>query len=141
MLHEAQPYPGDTPRDTAERRFLVYAVSETEYVVMDNERNRDDELILEASRLHDPDFIPSQWYAEKCAKELGLDPSEVPDNDYCYSMGELQDVHRGAAVLMLQRHEMRVGNLPDCDYIRVDCEESSSNYIVTNMRRGDGPAE
>ncbi|KAJ7679924.1 hypothetical protein B0H17DRAFT_1136562 [Mycena rosella] len=103
MLQSAQPYPGDVnPQDPEgqfeEKRFFLYLISDTEYLIMDHER--DTELTISAELLHKPDFMPALWYAQMCASELGLNPDDALEKE-CY-LEEMGDVEAGAVKIMLE---------------------------------------
>ncbi|KAJ6599947.1 hypothetical protein DFH09DRAFT_1303300 [Mycena vulgaris] len=67
MLQSAQPYPGDShlisPDECFDgRRFLMYPISDNEYLIMDNQRDTENTISVES--LHNPDFMPALWYAQ-----------------------------------------------------------------------------
>ena len=92
MLQAAQPYPGDSPSSTEdnfeEKRFLLYLISDHEYVIMDSER--DEQLTLEVHLLHNPDFMPALWYAQTLADNMGLDENTAMVNRYLEEIGDAQ---------------------------------------------------
>ncbi|KAJ7631827.1 hypothetical protein B0H17DRAFT_1282872 [Mycena rosella] len=80
-LEIAQPFPGED--DVQEgNRFLVYATTETQYVIMDNRTGED--VLIEAESLEDPLFQIGFWYACKRQAALGLNPFQVESTKrYC----------------------------------------------------------
>ncbi|KAJ7362726.1 hypothetical protein DFH08DRAFT_642493, partial [Mycena albidolilacea] len=61
-LHMSQPFPGETESQT-EKRFLIYQVSETEHVIMDNLTA--DDVVIPSEYLRNPAFTFGLWYAQK----------------------------------------------------------------------------
>ncbi|KAJ7658986.1 hypothetical protein B0H17DRAFT_1145402 [Mycena rosella] len=108
MLQSAQPYPGDLrPLDPDkcfdEKRFLMYLVSDTEYIILDHQNGTD--LTISVESLHNPDFMPALWYAQARASELGMNPDAcLLEERYLDSM---DDVQAGAVKILLENNECR----------------------------------
>ncbi|KAJ7251903.1 hypothetical protein C8J57DRAFT_1077724, partial [Mycena rebaudengoi] len=97
VLQEAQPFPGkDVAQD--EKCFLVYQISPTEHVIMDNMTYEDVEIPSE--HLRDSTFTLGLWYAEKRALICGGDPNQVPREDRY--VAEFGDVYGAMVMLILQ---------------------------------------
>ncbi|KAJ7078275.1 hypothetical protein B0H15DRAFT_750337, partial [Mycena belliarum] len=79
MLQAAQPYPEDTWSESQgsfeEGRFLLYSVSDNDYIILDSQR--DTELTIPKEFLRNPDFMPALWYAQEILEEKGLDPNDA----------------------------------------------------------------
>ncbi|KAJ7648829.1 hypothetical protein B0H17DRAFT_1215537 [Mycena rosella] len=94
MLQAAQPYPGDAspcePDDAfKEERFLLYSVSEDDYIIMD--RQRDSELTINKEFLRNPDFMPALWYAQEILEGMGLDSHDtVSVERYLEELGDIE---------------------------------------------------
>lgn len=74
-LHLAQPFPGDDACQT-EKRFLIYQVSDSEHIVMDNKT--DQEVLIRTEYLVDPGFDLGSWYADQRRRALAAVPASVP---------------------------------------------------------------
>ncbi|KAJ7120111.1 hypothetical protein C8R44DRAFT_736964 [Mycena epipterygia] len=110
LLQEAQPYPGDVnpvePGDGFDsKRFLMYLISDDEYIVMDNES--DFELTLSSSLLHDESFKPALWYAQARCFAVGLD-AEAPLGESRFQE-EIGDAQSCAVKIMLEHREVLRG--------------------------------
>ncbi|KAF8131294.1 hypothetical protein K438DRAFT_1999045 [Mycena galopus ATCC 62051] len=110
MLQSAQPYPGDerfvSPEECwSERRFWMYRISDTEYIVEDHSHNEG--LVLNAELLRNPDFMPALWYAQTRAAYLGLDSeSALAEPRY---LEEIGDVPAGAVQVLLEKYDVSEG--------------------------------
>lgn len=103
MLQSAQPYPGDESIGDdgfSEGHFFLYTVSDTEYVLMDHQR--DEELTILIESLYNPDFMPALWYPQVCSEAMGLDPEYI-SVDECY-LEEMGDVEVSAVKLLLDQY-------------------------------------
>ncbi|KAJ7505222.1 hypothetical protein B0H11DRAFT_1904622 [Mycena galericulata] len=72
VLTLGMPYPGDPELHDFEReetRFVVYATSDTEYVIVDG--SRDSQITVDAELLRDPQFELPGWYAAQMAELTG----------------------------------------------------------------------
>ncbi|KAJ7891462.1 hypothetical protein B0H13DRAFT_2340552 [Mycena leptocephala] len=79
-LEMGQPYPGDDTEPVEnERRFCLYRVSDTQYIVMDSTTGLD--YLIDDENLQNPGFMLGLWYACERQKAIGLDPRVVPMED------------------------------------------------------------
>ncbi|KAJ7499920.1 hypothetical protein FB451DRAFT_1016643, partial [Mycena latifolia] len=60
VLQMAQPFPGDN-ESQVEKRFMIYSISETEHLIMDNATSED--TVISTEYLRDPEFMIGLWYA------------------------------------------------------------------------------
>ncbi|KAJ7681487.1 hypothetical protein B0H17DRAFT_1205763 [Mycena rosella] len=94
MLQAVQPYPGDAspcePDDAfEEERFLLYSVSDNNYIIMD--RQRDSELTINKEFLRNSDFMPALWYAQEILEGMGLDSHDaVSVERYLEELGDIE---------------------------------------------------
>ncbi|KAJ6551483.1 hypothetical protein B0H19DRAFT_1296911 [Mycena capillaripes] len=115
-LQAAQPYPEDVnpcgeDENFKEKHFLLYLVSDNQYVVMDSAC--DEESHLEVKLLHDPDFKPALWYAQTRMKSLGMNPDSASREEHFQA--EMGDIQVEVVELLLKRHEWdesKYGPLP-----------------------------
>ncbi|KAJ7089978.1 hypothetical protein C8R44DRAFT_751228 [Mycena epipterygia] len=73
-LHLAQPFPGDDACQT-EKRFLIYQVSDSEHIVMDNKTDQD--VLIRTEYLLDPCFDLGSWYADQRRSALAAVPASA----------------------------------------------------------------
>ncbi|KAJ7318613.1 hypothetical protein DFH08DRAFT_714632 [Mycena albidolilacea] len=108
MLQAAQPYPGDTNSppledNFAEKRFLMYLISDKEYVIADRENIGIDDLTIRIELLHQEDFQPALWYAQTRAEKLGIEWNEgCTEERYLEPIG---DVEAGVVQLLLESYQ------------------------------------
>ncbi|KAG2126615.1 hypothetical protein DEU56DRAFT_758859 [Suillus clintonianus] len=72
-------YPGDQdPWGLIDpERFLVYCISQDEYIIMDREARLDPELTVPTPLLKNPNFQLEGWYAQHVGEQQGMRPKEV----------------------------------------------------------------
>ncbi|KAJ6487500.1 hypothetical protein C8R47DRAFT_955557, partial [Mycena vitilis] len=75
FLQAGQPYPGDD-HVQAEQRFLVYQISDSEHIVMDN--MLDEDVPLPTRFIRNPEFDVIAWYAAHRRHALGF-PEDCDD--------------------------------------------------------------
>jgi hypothetical protein len=128
MLQAAQPYLGDhstynpdEPFD--DQRFLIYLISDSEYIVMDSEH--DEGITLKVELMHNEGFLPALWYAQARSELLGLDMDEAySEGHYLEEMG---DVQAEATHFLLGQYYWQEGEDPaPSDKFEVDVEGESS---------------
>ncbi|KAJ7605720.1 hypothetical protein FB45DRAFT_682102, partial [Roridomyces roridus] len=69
FLQAGQPYPGDADIQDAPR-FLVYQISDTQHIIMDN--MLDEDVPISTRFIRDSDYDLVAWYAEHRRRVLGV---------------------------------------------------------------------
>jgi hypothetical protein len=78
FLQHGQLYPGDD-HVQEEQCFLIYQMSDTEHVIMDN--MIDEDILIPTQFIRDPDFDIIAWYACHHCRVLGLpEEDDYPSN-------------------------------------------------------------
>ncbi|KAG2144563.1 hypothetical protein DEU56DRAFT_935646 [Suillus clintonianus] len=110
-------YPGDPdPWGLIDpERFLVYCVSESEYVIMDNEARTDPELTIPTSLLMTPEFELGGWYAQRIRELRGMTSEEVRKwrKLQCDSLQRMGTPFVDRVVQLLSRHRAFLKDPPD----------------------------
>ncbi|KAK6977902.1 hypothetical protein R3P38DRAFT_2425074, partial [Favolaschia claudopus] len=132
VLQFAQPYPGDDKFIQVESRFVLYRVSDSEHVIMDNYTDID--VLIESKRIEDPTFKLGLWYAQQRQAELGFDSSEPLDDERFIT--ELGDAYLGGAAVLLEQSEWD-GSLEGSENLIFHCQDKDEQYYtVIDNRNG-----
>lgn len=77
VLQAGQPYPGDVDIQE-EQRFLVYQISDTQHIIMDD--MLDEDVPVPTHYIRDTDLDLVAWYAEHRRRALGVPIDDDPED-------------------------------------------------------------
>ena len=125
-LEMGQPYPGDDAEfNHNERRFCVYRISDSQYVVMDSMVDYD--CLIDDEHLQNSGFMLSLWYARERQQAIGLDPRDVPMEDrYLAELGDALII--GARVMLEQANWD--GSENDSDFSRFHTQDAQDGLLT-----------